>query len=217
MCSKNENAHRGKLDDIDGILSQLTLEEKISLLSGSSFVSATGVPRLNIPALITVDSVNGVKGTSHINGTTTACFPSTTCLGSTWNRSLIHQLGREIAVQAKYKSASVILGPTVNIQRDPRGGRNFECFSEDPLLTGRLAAALINGIQEGGVAACPKHFVGNESETKRRFYHVKNSIDERPMREIYLAAFQYLLKDSAPLAIMTAWVSRPDTVLEHPS
>lgn len=184
-------------------LSQLTIEEKVALLSGSSFVAATGVPRLGIPAINLVDSVNGVKGTSHINRIPTLCFPSTTCLGSTWNASLMKEMGAELAVQAKYKNASVILGPTVNIHRDPRGGRNFECFSEDPLLTGRLAAALINGIQSGGVAACPKHFVGNESETNRRLYVVE--AEKRTLREIYLAAFQHLLRESTPMAIMTAY------------
>lgn len=190
---------------IRSVLSQLSLEEKVSLLSGSNFFAATGIPRLKIPTIRTVDSVNGVKGHSHINGTSTLCFPSTTCLGATWNRSLLRSMGNELAIQAKYKSASVILGPTVNIHRSPLGGRNFECFSEDPLLTGTLAATLINGIQDNGVAACPKHFVANESEFKRRFYNVNDSIDGRTMREIYLAAFQHLLRDSKPWAMMTAY------------
>jgi beta-glucosidase len=164
-------------DFITAVLPQLTLTEKVSLLSGSSFVAASGVPRLGIPAIRIIDSVNGVKGTSHINGIPTLCFPSTTCLGATWNQSLMTEMGREVAVQARHKGASVILGPTVNIHRDPRAGRNFECWSEDPLLTGKMAASLVNGIQAGGVAACSKHFVGNESETKRRFYHVKENID----------------------------------------
>ncbi|RDL38663.1 uncharacterized protein BP5553_03003 [Venustampulla echinocandica] len=194
-----------KADRVTEWISQLTLEEKVSLLSGSNFVAATGVPRLGIPGLKLVDSVNGVKGSSHINGSTTLCFPSTTCLGATWNVELMEKLGDELAVQAKQKGASVILGPTVNIHRDPRGGRNFECFSEDPLLTGKLAAALVTGIQRGGVAACPKHFIGNDSETKRRFYSVKTSTDGRAMREIYLAAFEHLIRDSDPMATMTAY------------
>ncbi len=192
-------------DFITAVLPQLTLTEKVSLLSGSSFVAASGVPRLGIPAIRIIDSVNGVKGTSHINGIPTLCFPSTTCLGATWNQSLMTEMGREVAVQARHKGASVILGPTVNIHRDPRAGRNFECWSEDPLLTGKMAASLVNGIQAGGVAACSKHFVGNESETKRRFYHVKENIDGRTMRETYLAAFKYLLADSDPMALMTAY------------
>jgi beta-glucosidase len=189
---------------VSRILSQLSLEEKVSLLSGSSFVAATGIPRLSLPEIRLVDSVNGVKGASPFLGTSTLCFPSTTCLGATWNPSLMFLVGKELSVQAKHKSASVILGPTINIHRDPRGGRNFECFSEDPLLTGKLAGALVNGIQSGGVAACPKHFVGNESETKRRFYDLRESINGRPLREIYLSAFQHALRESNPWAMMTA-------------
>jgi len=115
------------------------------------------------------------------------------------------EMGREVAVQAKHNGASVILGPTVNIHRDPRAGRNLECWSEDPLLTGKKAANLVSGIQAGGVATCPKHFGGNESETKRKSSHVKENIDGRQMRETYLAAFQYLLAESDPMALMTAY------------
>lgn len=111
-----------------------------------------------------------------------------------------------IAAQARYKAAQVVLGPTINIHRDPRGGRNFESFSEDPVLTGLLAAALINGIQSQGVGTCTKHFVGNESETLRR--KCNSVIDERTLREIYLAPFQWIIREAKPTAIMTSYVSR---------
>jgi beta-glucosidase len=113
-------------------------------------------------------------------------------------------MGKKLAAQAKSKSAQVILGPSMNMHRDPRGGRNFEFFSEDPLLTGELGAALVNAIQSEGVGACPKHFVGNECETKRRIQDVTESLDGRTMREIYLAAFQVMLRNSDPMALMTA-------------
>ncbi|KAH8656563.1 glycoside hydrolase superfamily [Tricladium varicosporioides] len=190
---------------IEVTLSQLTLAEKVSLLSGSSFTSATGVPRLNLPTINLLDSINGIKTLNPFNPTPSLCFPSTTCLGSTWNSALLHRMGSALAAHAKKGSCNVILGPTVNIHRDPRGGRNFECFSEDPLLTGMLAASLVKGIQEGGVAACLKHFVGNESELKRRFYRVNTSTETKAMREIYLAAFEYVLKEVKPWAIMTAY------------
>ncbi|KAM0552372.1 hypothetical protein ACHAPJ_007932 [Fusarium lateritium] len=103
------------------------------------------------------------------------------------------------------KGAQVVLGPTINIHRDPRAGRNFECFSEDPLLSGQLAAALVNGIRSLGVGACPKHFVCNDSETLRRYYNVQESVDSRALREIYLAAWQHLLRLSDPEGIMTAY------------
>ncbi|KFY90715.1 hypothetical protein V500_05004 [Pseudogymnoascus sp. VKM F-4518 (FW-2643)] len=187
------------------ILKQLTIEEKVQLLSGTNFVCTAGVARLGIPSLKVVDTVNGVKGSDLHNGTSTLCFPSTACLGATWNRELLTRMGKKLAAQAKSKSAQVILGPSMNMQRDPRGGRNFEFFSEDPLLTGELGAALVNSIQSEGVGACPKHFVGNECETKRRIQDVTESLDGRTMREIYLAPFQVMLRNSDPMAIMTAY------------
>lgn len=154
--------------------------------------------------LQTTDTVNGVKGSEYACAPSTLCFPSTVCLGATWNPELLERMGKAVADQAKSKSVQVVLGPAVNMHRDPRAGRNFECFSEDPLVTGRLAAALVNGIQKEGISACPKHFVANDSETKRRVYNVAESLDGRPMREIYLAAFQTLLRESDPMALMTA-------------
>jgi len=127
-------------------------------------------------------------------------------MGATWNVDLLSQIGTKLALQAKSKSAQVLLGPVLNLHRDPRGGRNFESFSEDPLLAGELAASMANAIQAGGVATCPKHFVGNESETKRRFHNVAESLDGRTMREVYLAAWQVMLRKSKPAAIMTAYV-----------
>lgn len=145
-----------------------------------------------------------MKGSQTFDGVKTLCFPSTACIGATWNKDLIHKMGAAVARQAKSKAAQVVLGPAMNIHRDPRAGRNFECFSEDPLVTGILAASMINGIQGEGVGACPKHFVANDSETKRRFYDVKESVDGRAIREIYLGAFQTMLRFSDPMSLMTA-------------
>ncbi len=150
------------------------------------------------------DSINGIRPSALDGDMTTACFPSTTCLASTWDAELLEQMGGQLAQQARLKSAQVVLGPTINIHRDPRGGRNFECFSEDPLLSGQLAGAIVNGIQKQGVGACPKHFVCNDSETLRHFYNVNESPDSRTLREIYLAAWQHLLRVSDPVGIMTA-------------
>lgn len=214
----------GEIEDVfpsfDRSVEDLTLEEKLGILSGLNFTQTNGVPRLGIPALKVralctcivsftnskikiVDTVTGVKGSEHFE-TPTLCFPSATCMGATWNSELLSKIGGKLALQAKSKSAQVLLGPVLNLHRDPRGGRNFESFSEDPLLAGELAAAMVNAIQAGGVAVCPKHFVGNESETKRRFHDVAESLDGRPMREIYLAAWQVLLRKSNPAAIMAA-------------
>lgn len=117
----------------------------------------------------------------------------------------MRRLGRRVGVEAKHKAVQVVIGPNVNMHRDPRGGRNFETFSEDPLLAGQLAAEIVNGIQAEGVGACVKHFVGNESETKRRSYNVAESRDSRAIREIYMGAFQQLLRSSDPASIMMAY------------
>ena len=188
------------------LLPSLTLEEKVSLLSGASLTSTTGVERLGIPSLNVSDSINGVRGAkSHLEDTGTACFPSSTALASTWNTDLMHQFGQEVGVQACLKDVQVVIGPNINMHRDPRGGRNFETFSEDPLLTGKLASAIVTGVQESGVGACVKHFVANESETSRKSYNVAESADGRTMREIYMRAFECMLRDSNPASIMMAY------------
>lgn len=113
-------------------------------------------------------------------------------------------MGKAVAGQAKYKAAQIVLGPTVNIHRDPRAGRNFEAFSEDPVLSGQLAAALVSGIQSTGMAACLKHFVCNDSETVRKKYN--SIVNERTLREIYLAPFQWVIREAAPVLLMSAYV-----------
>ncbi|RDW87086.1 glycoside hydrolase family 3 protein [Aspergillus mulundensis] len=203
-ASQHVDSDHGRLPYPE-LLQALTLEEKVALLSGSDFVRSTGIPRLDIPPLKIVDSINGVKGSDLHHGTPTAVFPSSTLYGSTWNNALMEELGACLAQQAKLKSAQVILGPTINIHRDPRGGRNFECFSEDPLLSGQLAAAIVRGIQSQGLAACPKHFACNESEFKRRSYDVAEDYNGRTVREIYLAAFQELLRGCEPAALMISY------------
>lgn len=188
------------------LLPQLTLEEKVSLLSGASLTSTTGVERLDIPSLNVSDSINGVRGAkSHLEDTGTACFPSSTTLASTWNPELMHKFGQEVGRQARLKDVHVVIGPNINMHRDPRGGRNFETFSEDPLLTGKLAGAIVKGVQEIGVGACVKHFVANESETSRKSYDVAESADGRAIREIYMRAFECMLRDSNPASIMMAY------------
>lgn len=186
------------------LLGQLTIEEKITLLSGCDFSTIAGIPRLDIPPIRVADSVSGIRPSGLDAALTTASFPNTACYGSTWDSELLGRLGEALAQQARLKSAQVVLGPTINIHRDPRAGRNFECFSEDPLLSGQLAGAIVNGVQRGGVGSCPKHFVANDAETLRHFYDVREKPDSRTLREIYLAAWQHLLRVSDPEGIMTA-------------
>ncbi|KAJ4007754.1 hypothetical protein NW766_009557 [Fusarium irregulare] len=191
-------------DDFCSLLSKLTIQEKITLLSGQDFSTIAGVSRLNIPPIRVADSTSGIRPSGIEANLTTASFPNTTCYGSTWDSKLMFRVGTHLAKQARMKGAQVVLGPTINIHRDPRAGRNFECFSEDPLLSGELAAALVNGVQSLGVGSCPKHFVCNDSETLRRYYNVQESVDGRALREVYLAAWQQLLRSSNPEGIMTA-------------
>ena len=132
-----------------------------------------------------------------------ALFPCGVSLAATWNTALIHEVGEHLGEETKARGANILLGPTICIHRSPLGGRNFESFSEDPHLTGKLAAAYINGLQSRGIAATPKHFVGNEQETHRNF--IDSVIQERPLRELYLKPFEIALRESSPWALMTSY------------
>lgn len=207
--------------DVEDVLSKLTIPQKISLLSGKTFptpnnssvltVCLSGIdfwhtqaiPEHGIPSIRVTDGPNGVRGTRFFNGIPAACFPCGTALGATWNSPLLRVAGAAMGEESKAKGAHVILGPTINIQRSPLGGRGFESLSEDPVLSGTGAASLVNGIQDTGIVACIKHFVCNDQE------HERNAVDsiltDRAMREIYLLAFQIAVRDSKPGAFMTAY------------
>ena len=136
-------------------------------------------------------------------GTPAKCLPSSTAIGATFDPELIETVGRQIlAEEAKIKAASVLLGPTCNIQRSPLGGRSFESFSEDPYLNGRIAAGYIKGVQSGGIATTIKHFVGNDKEDDRMAYD--DIVSERALREIYLMPFMLAQKYAQPWSFMTA-------------
>ncbi|KAL2010550.1 hypothetical protein VTN00DRAFT_6357 [Thermoascus crustaceus] len=189
--------------DIDKALSELALAEKVALTAGVDFWHTASVPRLNIPALRTSDGPNGVRGTRFFNGVPAACLPCATGLGATWDTELLEKLGRLLGEEAKAKGAHVLLGPTINIQRSPLGGRGFESFSEDGVLSGTLAGYYCKGVQEEGIAATPKHFVCNDQEHERMA--VNSIVTQRAMREIYLLPFQQALKICDAACIMTAY------------
>ncbi|KAH8669749.1 glycoside hydrolase superfamily [Tricladium varicosporioides] len=188
---------------IERLIQQLTLEEKISLLSGANIWETAAIPRLNIPSLKTTDGPNGARGGTFFDGTTAACFPCCTSLAATFNSHLSHRIGRALGQESLTKGAQVLLGPTVCSHRSPLGGRNFEAFSEDPLLSGRLASEYVKGLQGEGVAATVKHFLGNEQDTRR--FSVNEIIDERALREIYLKSFEIVVKQSDPWCIMSSY------------
>jgi beta-glucosidase len=189
---------------IDELLSRMTLEEKVSLLSGEDFWSVAAVPRLGIGKLRVTDGPNGARGGgSLIGGVKSASFPVGISLGSSWDVELLEEIGAALADEVKSKGAHILLGPTTNIHRSVTNGRNFECYSEDPILTGALAVGYIRGLQGQGIAATIKHFVANESEFQRAT--ISSVVDERTLREIYLVPFEWAVKKAGTWGIMSSY------------
>jgi beta-glucosidase len=190
-------------DDMEQLLGQMTLQEKVAMLAGSDMWHTMPVERLGIPALKMSDGPNGARGESFGNGTTAACFPAGISLASTWNTELVEQIGQALGQEARTKGARVLLAPTVNIHRSPVNGRNFECYSEDPYLSARMAVAYITGLQSQGVGATVKHFVCNDSEFERTT--ISSEVGERALREIYLPPFQAAVCEAHTWAIMASY------------
>ncbi|MEY3805704.1 MAG: hypothetical protein RIR69_516 [Actinomycetota bacterium] len=195
-------AHRQPATRVEKILDELTLEEKVSLLAGSNMWNTVPIPRVNVPKLRVSDGPAGVRG-SRFDGPASMNIPCGTALGATWNPQLIREVGELLGREMHAKGARVHLAPTVNIHRTPIGGRNFECMSEDPLLTALIAVEYVKGVQSQGVASCIKHFVGNDTEFERMT--IDSQIDERTLREVYLVPFERAVADADVMAIMTAY------------
>jgi beta-glucosidase len=191
------------LVDPETLLAHLTLDEKIALLAGADAWHTVAVPRLGIPSIKVTDGPNGARGASRNGVPTSACFPVGVAMGATWNPALIRQVGEALAEETRDKGAHILLAPTVNIHRSPLAGRNFECFSEDPYLTGVMASAYINGLQSRGVGACIKHFVCNDSEFER--FSISSDVGERTLREIYLRPFEMAMQRARPWTLMSAY------------
>ncbi|KAF7557701.1 hypothetical protein G7Z17_g399 [Cylindrodendrum hubeiense] len=192
--------------DIPALLAGLTLEEKISLLAGVDWWRTPVIKRddVFVPHIKFTDGPNGARGESYVSGIKAACFPCGTSLGSTFDTSVLENIGAAVAKEAETKSANVLLGPTLNVIRSPLGGRNYETYSEDPLVLGTLAAAYVRGVQsEGRIAATPKHFVANDAENQRTTLSVE--VDEQTLREIYLKPFQLVAKLSDPWCFMSSY------------
>ncbi|KAH6686401.1 glycoside hydrolase superfamily [Plectosphaerella plurivora] len=189
--------------DVDALLGQMTLEEKILLLAGKNFWETHEIPRLDIPSVKVTDGPSGARGETFIDGTPAACFPACVSLAATFDTQLARRVGRALAEETLTKGANVLLGPTICIHRSPLGGRNFEAFSEDPLLTGALATEYVKGLQHERVAPSVKHFFANEQDTRR--FVLNEVISERAMREIYLKSFEIVVKDAKPWTLMSAY------------
>src|SRR5437762_8382487 len=192
------------MQDVENLLSQMTLQEKVAMLAGTNDWYTVPVERLGIPSLKMTDGPNGARGaggfTSDVKA---ACFPAGISLASTRDTDLIERVGQALAREAKMKGAQVLLAPTVNIQRSPLGGRNFECFSEDPFLSARLAVAYITGLQREGVGASIKHYVCNDEEFER--FSISSEVRERALREIYLMPFHAAVREAQPWTVMAAY------------
>lgn len=193
-------------DKVNDILSQLTLEEKVSLCGAADWWRTHSIKRngaLLLPHIKTTDGPNGARGESFVSGVKAAGFPSASNQAASFNTDIAYDVGKGVAQEAKTKSSDVLLAPTVCPVRSPLGGRNHETYGEDPLVLGMMGAAYVNGCQSVGIAATPKHYVANEVETRRRF--VSAEVEERALREIYLKPFQLILKHSKPWAWMTSY------------
>ncbi len=188
---------------IKELISQMSFEEKTGMLTFDGYSSTLAIERLNIPSLNVADGPHGVRFTGKAAEGGSVCYPTASALAATWNREMAYIAGQAVGLDCILHNVDVLCAPGVNIKRTPLCGRNFEYYSEDPLLTGELAAAYINGLQAQGVAACIKHFAANNQETDRST--ISSEVDERTLREIYLKPFEIAIKKSNPKSIMSAY------------
>jgi beta-glucosidase len=191
-------------------IQQLTLEEKVSLISGKDFWQTMDIERLGIPSIFLADGPNGLRkqkaAADHLGlneSVKSTCFPTSATMANSWDSELLTMVGHTIGKEAVAERVSVLLGPGVNIKRNPLGGRNFEYYSEDPYLAGKLSAAFIRGVQSHGIATTVKHFAANNQEFRRM--STDSVVDERALREIYLTPFEISVKEGKSKAIMASY------------
>jgi beta-glucosidase len=189
-------------DRIETLGSSLTLDEKCLLVAGTDLWHLPAIERLGIPALKVSDGPSGVRG-ERWTGRPSALFPCGSALGATWDPALVERVGAALGSEARDRGVHVLLAPTVNLHRTPIGGRNFECYSEDPHLSARLAVGFISGIQGTGVSACVKHFAANDTEYERMT--ISSEPDERTLRELYLVPFEAAVTEAGVWAVMAAY------------
>lgn len=196
--------------DIEKIISNMTLDEKISFCTGADMWRTKAYEKYGIKSVMMSDGPHGLRvqknggGLTGINESEPAtCFPAAVTTGASWDAGLLYEIGEAIGKEALSEGVSVVLGPGVNIKRDPLCGRNFEYFSEDPYVAGKAASAFIKGLQSTGAAACIKHFAANNQEYKRM--NGDSLVDERALREIYLPAFERAVREASPCAVMASY------------
>ena len=192
------------------LISKMTLEEKCSLLSGKGQFTTKEVARLAIPSMYLSDGPHGLRkqagAADHLGlneSVKATCYPTAATMANSWDTELGEELGRHLGEECVAQRINVLLGPGLNMKRSPLCGRDFEYFSEDPVLAGKMAAAYIRGIQSAGVSACPKHFAVNNQELLR--LHSDSVVDERTLREVYLTGFEIAVKEGKPKCIMSSY------------
>jgi beta-glucosidase len=191
---------------IEMLLKELTLYEKVSLLSGSDAWHTMAIERLGIRPLVMTDGPHGVRASNpelgRLVGPTT-CFPTGISMGASWDPALIEQVGKALGEESLAMDCDVLLGPCINIVRGPLGGRNFETYAEDPYLAGRLGVGYVKGVQSVGVGTSVKHYAVNNQEIER--FRSSSNLDERTLREIYLSAFETIVKEAKPWTVMCSY------------
>ena len=192
------------------IIAKLNLEQKCALLSGAGTFTTRGCPKAGVPSITLSDGPNGVRkqvgAADHLGlnpSVPATCFPTAATVACSWDPALGEEIGRAMGEEAAAQEVAVLLGPGLNTKRSPLCGRNFEYFSEDPYLSGKMAAAYVQGIQSEGIAACPKHFAVNSQELRRMASD--SVLDERTLRELYLTGFEIVVKEAAPKTIMSSY------------
>ena len=206
--------------NVKELVSKMTLQEKASLLSGSDFWHTEAVERLGLKAFMMCDGPNGLRKqegeADHLgvhNSISTVCYPTASAVASSFDVELIEKMGETLGQECRREDVSMLLGPGLNMKRSPVCGRNFEYFSEDPYLAGKMAASFVKGVQSKGVLACPKHFAANNQEYRRM--SGSSIVDERTLHEIYLAAFEMMVKESHPKSIMCSYNQLNGTFLSE--
>ncbi|WP_223279313.1 beta-glucosidase [Streptomyces sp. SDr-06] len=199
---------------VETALGKLDLEAKARLLAGQDMWSLPALPQIGLASLVMSDGPIGVRGVRWSADDPSVALPSPTALAATWDPELARRAGTLLAQEARRKGVHVLLAPTVNLHRSPLGGRHFECYSEDPCLTGEIASGYVKGVQGGGVGTTVKHFVANDAETDR--FTVDNIVAPRPLRELYLAPFEAIVENARPWGIMAAYNQvNGTTMTEH--
>jgi len=197
------------------LLAALSVQDKVRLLTGAANWRMHGSPAIGLRPMIVSDGPSGVRGVTKDERHPSTSLPCPSACGATWDTELITELAAALGEEARGKDVHVLLAPTINLMRTPLGGRGFECFSEDPVLTARMAVAFITGLQSAGVAATAKHFVGNDSETERWTYDAV--ISEQVLRELYLAPFEACVREAGTALVMAAYNKVNGTpATEHP-